>query len=139
MRGRIVLIVLAVAALSAVIAAVGHWESRSALDEERERMMDVWRVAGGELLAPGVSDYYDDGWYTCFRYWAGDDPFALSACFDPNGRYVEAVDARSGRAEFHSIRYQPAAAPMTVDPAVMRAAMVAINRAQERLAEEASG
>lgn len=122
--------------LLAAVAVYGRWEAQRSLDAERRGILGVRNLVGEELLAPSVSDYYGDGVYVCLRYWAGGDPFALSLCYDGKGRLVEAVDERSGTPKFYSLRYRPAAAPVTVSTDAIREAVQAIAREQERVENE---
>jgi hypothetical protein len=58
-----------------------------------------------------------DDRFNCLLYKRGTDRLALELCFDRDGRLVEAIDRRFGTPKIASLREDPGASTIRVDPA----------------------
>jgi len=122
----------AVSVLLVVLPAaigVGRWE-RSRFAEEENAGLRAVRAAVGPLDQPALRHFRLQEDLTCLVYERDSDELALELCFDGNGRLVEAVDRRGSDAERWSLRPDPDAAAIRVDPDEVR-------RARERLYDDA--
>jgi hypothetical protein len=107
-------VALLVAAL--VLVAVGRWERGHRADEEVRGMESVL-AAIGPLDNSTLATFRFLTDFQCLGYRRGENPVALEACFDAEGRVVEAFDRRRGEAEIWSLREDPTSSTLRRDRA----------------------
>jgi hypothetical protein len=105
---------LVAAAVLVALVPLGLYEGERRAGAEM-RAMARMRAAVGPLDSPSLVGYRVLPGFDCLVYRRPDAPFALEVCFDGEGRLVEAIDRRSGRTEFASLRDDPAASTLRVD------------------------
>jgi hypothetical protein len=107
---------LAALAVLAALAFIGRWEGRRHAHSELTGMRKTL-AAVGPLDNRTLSAYRIDidSRFDCLIYKRGSNRLALELCFDRNGRLVETIDRRSGRAKISSLREDPAASTIRVD------------------------
>ena len=82
-----------------LLVAVGRWERSRHADEQNAGIARV-RAAVGPLDSPDSRRRSGSSRrFQCLLYSTRPQRFALELCVDRNGRVVEAIDRRSGRAE----------------------------------------
>src|SRR5689334_16453378 len=120
--------VIAVAALASLIP-IGRWEARR---HARHEVAGIHRVlaAIGPLEQPSL-DAYRIGvgpGLDCLLYRRGANPFALEICFDASGRVVEAYDRRGTGPRIWSLREDPSASTVRIDPRAAHALVERLSR-----------
>jgi hypothetical protein len=114
---RRVAVIAGVAVLVAVLlVAIGRWERDQHADEE-VRGMERVLVEIGPLDNPTLASFRFQTDFQCLGYRRGTNPVALEACFDADGRVVEAFDRREGEAEIWSLREDPTSSTLRRDRA----------------------
>jgi hypothetical protein len=114
-RRSLLALALVAVAILVVLVAVGRWErSRNARDQVRG--MERVRALVGPLDSPSLSGYRVDPGFDCLTYRRGPNEFALELCFDQAGRVVEAIDRRTATRRISSLRSDPSASTVRVDP-----------------------
>jgi len=108
------LVLVALAALGGFVA-LGRWE-RSRNAENQMRGMERVRALVGPLDSPSLSGYRVEPGFDCLTYRRGANEFALELCFDPAGRLIEAIDRRTTSRHISSLRSDPTASTIRVDP-----------------------
>lgn len=104
---------VALVALLALVP-VGRWEGRRHADAEIGGMRETLALIG-PLDSPTLSGYRVLPDFDCLVYRRGDNPFALEACVDADGRVVETIDRREFERRIHSLREDPAASTIRLD------------------------
>jgi hypothetical protein len=112
---RLVVVAVCCALLVAAVL-VGGWEGDRFRDEMRAGIASV-RAVVGPLDNPALTHYRLQDGLTCLVYGRDGNELALELCFDAAGRAVEAVDRRGADVERWSLRPEPDAASIRVDPA----------------------
>jgi hypothetical protein len=113
---RVAVIVGVVALVAVLLVAIGRWERERRADEE-VRGMERVLVAIGPLDNPTLASFRFQTEFQCLGYRRGKNPVALEACFDADGRVVEAFDRRQGEAEIWSLREDPTSSTLRRDRA----------------------
>lgn len=116
MSRRAAVLALAVVVAAAALVAIGRWEGDRRADEEMRGMAGVL-AAIGPLDNGTLATFRYLSEFQCLGYRRGENPVALEACFDPDGRVVEAFDRREGEASIWSLRDDPTASTLRVDRA----------------------
>ena len=116
MSRRVAVIVGIVALVAVLLVAVGRWE-RDRRAEEELRGMERMLVAIGPLDNPTLASFRFQTEFQCLGYRRAKNPVALEACFDADGRVVEAFDRRQGEAEIWSLREDPTSSTLRRDRA----------------------
>jgi hypothetical protein len=124
-----------------VLVLVGRWEGDRFVDEANEGLVAV-RDAVGPLDQPALTHFRLDAGLTCLVYERDGKDLALELCFD-SGRLVEAVDRRGAETRRWSLRADPDAAAVFVDPDEIQRIHVrlyedALAEARRRLGEQGS-
>jgi hypothetical protein len=109
-------VALAALAVLGGLVAVGRWE-RSRNADDQLRGMERVRALVGPLDSPSLSGYRVDPGFDCLTYRRGANAFALELCFDADGRLVEAIDRRTTTRHISSLRSDPTASTIRVEPA----------------------
>jgi hypothetical protein len=102
----------------AVLVLVARWEGRRH-DRAEVRGMAVTRALIGPLDSPQLSGYRILPGLDCLVYRRGANPYALELCVDGDGRVVETIDRRRFDRRIHSLREDPGASSLHVDPALV--------------------
>jgi hypothetical protein len=109
-----------VAACSLVVGLglLGRYEGRRHDHDEVARMRHVVALVG-RLDNASLDEFRIDidFKFDCLLYRRGANPAALELCFDRSGRVVEAIDRRTGKSRFASLREQPQASTIRFDRA----------------------
>jgi hypothetical protein len=113
-RRWVALTVLALAVL-AVLVPIGRYEARRHAHSEMKGLRHVQALVGS-LDSSRLDAYRVMGTFNCLLYRRGSDPFALELCFDLQGRLIEGIDRRSGSPRIWSLREDPKASTIRVDP-----------------------
>lgn len=121
---------LAAVALVAVIV-VGRVESAWATRGQNRGFARLLAVAGAHWSTT-ASAYRLTPAFDCLLYRAGLDPYAVELCFDASGHIVEAIDRRGSSPKFWTLRFEPGASTVAVDPATLLKAFVAAGAAPKR-------
>jgi hypothetical protein len=117
-RLALLVLVLAAAAALVVLVFVGRWEGRRHARDELHAMRRTFDAVG--RLDNKTIDAYRinvDSRFDCLIYKRGSNRLALELCFDAKGRLVETTDRRSGKPKIASLREDPGASTIRVDPA----------------------
>ena len=94
---RYVVLAAAVLVAAAALVVVGRWERGQRADEENAGMRTVVAEVG-PIDSPSLRGFRILASFDCLVYRRGRVPYALELCIDDEGRLVEAIDRRSGRA-----------------------------------------
>jgi hypothetical protein len=113
---RRILLAAAVLALAAALLVVGRWERRQQVDGQI-RGLERIAAAVGPLDQASLTGYRVEAAFDCLVYRRGRNPYALELCFDRAGRLVEAIDRRTARPHYYSLRAEPSASTVRVDRA----------------------
>jgi hypothetical protein len=105
-----------VVVVAALLVGIGRWERDRRADEE-VRGMERVLVAIGPLDNATLASFRFLTDFQCLGYRRGENPVALEACFDADGRVVEAFDRREGEAEIWSLREDPTSSTLRRDRA----------------------
>ena len=116
MSRRALLLGGAVVVAAALLVAIGRWERDRRADEEMRGMATVL-AAIGPLDNSTLAAFRFLTDFQCLGYRRGENPVALEACFDADGRVVEAFDRRQGEAEIWSLRDDPTSSTLRRDRA----------------------
>jgi hypothetical protein len=103
-----------VGALLVLALAVGRWEDRRHARSENAGIARVRQVVG-RLDSRSLDAFRILPRFDCLLYRRGANPYALELCVAGDGRVVEAIDRRGSR-RISSLREQPSAATVRVDP-----------------------
>jgi hypothetical protein len=98
------------------LVVIGRWEGDRRAHEQVRGMEHVLAEIG-PLDNRTLATFRYLSQFQCLGYRRGENPVALEACFDPDGRVVEAFDRRKGEAKIWSLRDDPAASTLRVDRA----------------------
>ena len=113
-RARPALAVAVAAAALLALVPVGRWEARRHVDAEISGMRETLALIG-PLDSPTLSGYRVLPDFDCLVYRRGDNPFALEACVDQDGRVVETIDRREFERRIDSLRADPSGSTLRVD------------------------
>ncbi|HEY3962171.1 MAG TPA: hypothetical protein VGL84_06560 [Gaiellaceae bacterium] len=116
-RGRIGLAV-AIVVLIALIP-LGRWEGHRHARHEVAGIRTVMAAIGPIDQADAYRTAIDTGVTSgldCLAYKRGSNPFALEFCFTLSGRVVEGYDRRGTSPKIWSIREDPGASSIQLDP-----------------------
>jgi hypothetical protein len=127
MSGQLRILVVAAGAALALIA-LGRYESASASRAQVHGMQRVFALVGPHWATTPTA-YRLSFAFDCLLYRVGSNPYALELCFDAGGRVVEAIDRRGTSPRFYTLRYDPGASTLRVEPRTLTAAFVAARAA----------
>jgi hypothetical protein len=113
---RAVQIAAAALVVAVALVLVGRLEASRHADRQNEGIAKV-NQAVGPLDSPSLEGFRFLARFQCLVYRRGANEFALELCVDPEGRVVEAIDRRSGKTRWWSLREDPGAATVRVDRA----------------------
>ena len=116
----------ALIALLGVAVLYGRAEGRSAVRNQQRQLDRLRKAVGPRLLRPGFTTYDGASGLTCLIYAARGRSLGLELCFDPQGRLVEAVDRRTPNERIASLRWDPASAPSSIAPSLLRAVLARV-------------
>jgi hypothetical protein len=106
------------AALVVLVALIpiGRWERSRHADHQNDGIERI-RAAVGPLDSPTLKGYRFLAKFQCLVYRRGVNDYALELCVDRGGRVIEALDRRTGKTRWWSLREDPTAADVRVDRA----------------------
>jgi hypothetical protein len=126
---RAVLVALVV--LVALIP-IGAWERERRADGESAGMRAVLEELG-PLDSQDLHGFRIFANFDCLVYERGRNDFALEVCVDDDGRVIEAIDRRDGKAEVWSLRDDPSRSGVVVDRAEVNRLLRRMNVPDEYL------
>ena len=98
------------------LVGVGRLERSRHADKQNDGIARV-RAAVGPLDSPSLSGFRFLARFQCLVYSRGKNQFALELCVDRQGRVIEAIDRRTGKTTWWSLREDPELASVRVDRA----------------------
>jgi hypothetical protein len=122
MRRRLIAL-LVCTAVAVVVIVVGRVESESATRTQNRAFARLLAYAGRHWSTT-ASAYRLAPAFDCLLYRSRADPYAVELCFDRSGHIVEAIDRRGASPSFWTLRFQPDASTVSVDPATLVQAFV---------------
>jgi hypothetical protein len=112
----VVLVFAAMLVALLVAIAIGRWERGRHAERQNDGIARVL-ASVGRLDSPTLDGFRFLVRFQCLTYRRGSNNYALELCVDRQGRIVEAIDRRSGKPEWWSLREDPRAADQRVDRA----------------------
>jgi hypothetical protein len=112
-------VVAAIVVAAVALVAIGRWERHHEVRREVAGFHIVQRLVG-PLDSPSLSGFRVLPGFDCLTYRRGTNVFALELCFDHSGRVIEAIDRRSYDRRIWSLRFDPTASTVRVDPALVQ-------------------
>jgi hypothetical protein len=106
--------VLALVALAALVVAIGRWERGHRADGQ-VRGMETVLAQIGPLDSPSLDAFRFLTEFQCLGYRRGRNPVALEACFDAEGRVIEAYDRTGEDPRIWSLRDDPTSSTLRRD------------------------
>lgn len=120
MRRSHIALLAAVVVLVALIP-LGRWEGRRHARHEVAGIRTVMKAIGPidqpslDAYRTGINSGVTSG-FDCLAYKRGTNPFALEFCFTLSGRVIEGYDRRGTSPKIWSIREDPGASNIQLDP-----------------------
>jgi hypothetical protein len=105
-----------IAVVAVALVGLGRWQKEHFVRTEGGHLLEVWRdVSSGKPTFFRIAAPID-----CLGRGVGHVPFALEACFDSQGRLVEAMDRRvPTQTKRWSLEFDSSRAPLTIAPRVL--------------------
>jgi hypothetical protein len=102
---------------------VGRWERARHADRQNDGIERV-RETVGPLDSPTLKGFRFLAKFQCLVYKRDANDFALELCVDRKGRVIEAIDRRSGKTKWWSLREDPTHADVRVNRLVVERLIV---------------
>jgi hypothetical protein len=105
--------------VAAVLVVVGRWERSRWAARQNAGIAALRAAVGPDLASNRLAGFRLSYTFDCLLYTDGAAVYGEELCFDPKGRIVEAIDRRTTKSVFWTLRMSPQSATVHERPALI--------------------